>query len=96
MQIVYATLPIEPSHRDEALEATRVIAEKSRQEPGVIDYRANVDVEDANLLRFIEQYEDAAAVEAHLETEHYLQYEDTVIPDMLSGEPEIVQFETTG
>lgn len=93
MQIVYAVLPLSPDHRTEALEATRTIAEKSREEPGVIDYRVGTDVEDPNTLRFVEQYEDAAAVAAHLETAHYQQYEDAVIPDMLAGEPEITQFE---
>lgn len=93
MQIVYAVLLLSPDHRNEALEATRTIAEKSREEPGVIDYRVGIDVEDPNTLRFVEQYEDADAVAAHLETDHYQQYEDTVIPDMLAGEPEITQFE---
>jgi quinol monooxygenase YgiN len=93
MQIVYAILPLSPDHREEALEATRTIAEKSREEPGVIDYRVATDVEDPNTLRFVEQYEDAEAVSAHLETDHYQQYEEAVIPDMLAGEPEITQFE---
>ena len=93
MQIVYAVLPLSPDHRDEALEATRTIAEKSREEPGVIDYRVGTDVEDPNILRFVEQYEDADAVDTHLETDHYQVYEDTIIPDMLAGEPEITQFE---
>jgi quinol monooxygenase YgiN len=93
MQIVYAVLPLSPDHRDQALEATRTIAEKSRAESGVIDYRVGTDVEDPNTLRFVEQYEDADAVSAHLETDHYQQYEDAVIPDMLAGEPEIIQFE---
>lgn len=95
MQIVYAILPLSPEHRDEALEATRTIAEKSREEPGVIDYRVGTDVEDPNTLRFVEQYEDAEAVDAHLETDHYQQYADVVIPDMLAGEPEVTQFEVT-
>lgn len=93
MQIVYAVLPLTPDDRDEALEATRTIAEKSRQEPGVVDYRIGTDVEDPNTLRFVEQYEDADAVKTHLETDHYQKYEAAVIPDMLSGEPEITQFE---
>lgn len=95
MQMVYAVLPLSPDHRDEALEATRTLAENSRAEPGVIDYRVGTDVEDPNILRFVEQYEDADAVDAHLETDHYQVYEDAVIPDMLAGEPEITQFEVT-
>jgi quinol monooxygenase YgiN len=93
MHIVYAVLPLSPNHRDEALEATRTIAEKSREEPGVVNYRVGIDIEDSDTLRFVEQYKGADAVDAHLETDHYQQYEDVVIPDMLAGEPEVTQFE---
>lgn len=93
MLILYAVLPLEPEHRDEALAATREIAEQSRQEPGVIDYRATTDVEQPNVLRFVEQYEDADALQAHLETDHYAEYEETVIEGMLAGEPELHRFE---
>lgn len=95
MQIVYAVLPLSLEHRDEALEATQTIAEQSRAEPGVVDYRVGTDVEEPNTLRFVEQYVDAEAVEAHLETDHYQQYADAVIPDMLADDPEITQFEVT-
>jgi quinol monooxygenase YgiN len=93
MLILYAVLPLDPEHREEALEATREIAERSRQESGVVDYRASTDVERPNTLRFFEQYEDAAALEAHLETDHYAEFEATVIEGMLDGEPELHRFE---
>jgi quinol monooxygenase YgiN len=93
MLILYAVLPLDPDHREAALEATQEIAERSREEPGVIDYRASTDVERPNTLRFLEQYEDAAALEAHLETDHYAEFEETVIEGMLDGEPTLHRFE---
>lgn len=93
MQIVYATLTLDPEHREAALTHAQEIAKASREEPGVIDYRVCTDVEEPNELRFIERYENTEAVEAHLETEHYKEFEAAVIPDMLAEEPEIVQYE---
>jgi len=95
VQILYAVLPLDPDHREEALEATREIARASREEPGVIDYRASTGVEDPNLLRFVEQYEDADAVKAHLESDHYAEFEETVVEGMLDGEPEVQRFEAS-
>jgi len=93
MQIVYAVLTAEPEHRDEVIERATEIAAASREEPGVVDYRVATDVEDPNVLRFVEQYDSRAAVEAHSETEHYEAFADAVMPDLLAEEPEIHQFE---
>lgn len=95
MRILYAVLPLDSDHREEALEATRRIARASREEPGVIDYRASTDVEQPNVLRFIEQYEDGDAVKAHLDSGHYAEFEETVIEGMLDGEPEVHRFEAS-
>lgn len=95
MQIVYAVLTLDSNHREEALEHTRELARQSRNEPGIVDYRVGIDVEDEHVLRFVERYRDEEAVEAHLKTDHYAAFEDAVIPDMLSDDPEILQFEAS-
>jgi quinol monooxygenase YgiN len=95
MQIVYAVLTAAPEHREAVIDHAREIAAASREEPGVIDYRVATDVEDPNVLRFVEQYDSEEAVEAHSETEHYEAFAEAVIPDLLASEPEITQFEVT-
>ncbi len=92
MIVIHASIPIDPDRRDEALDLVKELAESSRAEEGIINYRATTDVNDPNVLRFIEQYKSEAAVEAHLETEHFKSFEEA-LPDLIAGEPEVLQFE---
>jgi len=94
MIVVHATIPIDPEHREEALDHARTLVEHSNQEEGMIEYRAAVDVEDENVLRFVEQYESEAAFGAHTETDHFKAFEER-LPDLLAGEPTVVQFEVS-
>lgn len=93
MEIVYAVLTAVPEHRETVIDHAMEIAAASRDEPGVVDYRVAADIEEPNVIRFIEQYESGEAVEAHLQTEHYEAFADAVIPDLLAEEPDITQFQ---
>jgi quinol monooxygenase YgiN len=92
MIVIRAEFPIDPEHREEALEAIRTLVEASNEEPGMIDYRAATDVIDGNTVRFFEQYEDAEAFEAHSNTQHYETFEKQ-LPEFLAGEPHVVQYD---
>ena len=92
MIVLHASIPIEPDKHDEALEFAEALVEQSNQEDGMIDYRAATDVQNTNTLRFFEQYEDEEAVESHTQTDHYQEFE-AALPDLLSGEPEILRFD---
>lgn len=92
MIVLHAEFPIVPEKREEALAMIEDLAEQSRSEDGTIDYRAATDVEDSNVVRFFERYEDEAAFEAHGQTDHFQDFEAT-LPDLLDGEPEVVRFE---
>ena len=94
MIVLHATFPIDPERREDALDLADHLVEQSNREDGVIDYRAAVDVQDANRIRFFEQYEDAAAVEAHEESDHFQRFE-AELPDLLAGEPEVLRFEVS-
>ncbi|MEF8840956.1 MAG: putative quinol monooxygenase [Haloarculaceae archaeon] len=94
MLVVHATFPIDPDRREEALEAATTLAEHSRVEDGIIDYRVAIDADDPNLLRFFEQYEDEAAFGAHSETEHFGEFA-AVLPELLAGEPDVVRFDVS-
>ena len=90
--MLHAVFPIDPEKRDEALGLIADLAENSRAEPGMIDYRPATDVDDPNVIRFFEQYEDEAAFEAHSQTDHFQEFEAALL-DPLAGEPEVTRFE---
>lgn len=92
MIVLHASFPIDPDHREEALELADDLVDASNEEPGVIDYRATVDVQDEHTLRFFERYEDEAAFEAHSESDHFQAFEER-LPDLLAGEPDVRRFE---
>jgi quinol monooxygenase YgiN len=92
MIVLHAAFPIDPEKRDEALDLIADLAEESRAEPGMIDYRPTTDVGDPNLIRFFERYEDEAAFEAHSQTDHFREFA-AALPDLLAGEPEVTRFE---
>ena len=92
MLVIHATFPVEPDSHEAALELTRELAERSRAEDGTIDYRVTTDVEDENVFRFFERYEDEAAFDAHAETDHFQEFA-AALPDLLAGEPEVTRYD---
>ena len=94
MIVLHATFPIDPDRREDALDLADHLVEQSNQEAGVVDYRAAVDVQDENRIRFFEQYEDEAALEAHESSEHFQRFE-AELPDLLAGEPEVLKFDVS-
>lgn len=94
MIVLHATFPIDPERREDALDLADHLVEESNREDGVIDYRAAVDVQDENRIRFFEQYEDEAAVEAHENSDHFQRFEEA-LPELLAGEPEVLRFEVS-
>lgn len=92
MIVLHASFPIDPEHREEALELADDLVERSNEEPGMIDYRATIDLQDETVVRFFEQSEDEAAFEAHTETDHFQTFEQR-LPDLLAGKPEVRRFE---
>lgn len=95
MIVVYASFPIDPDRRDEARELIETLVEPSRQEDGMRNYHATVDVRDENTIRVFEQYADQAAMEAHTQTDHAQDFLEA-LPELLAGDPEILQFEASG
>ena len=92
MLVVHATFPIDPDQREEAVDHMKTLAEQSREEDGIIGYRVAADVDDENLFRFFEQYDDEAAFGAHAESKHFAEFAE-VLPELLAGEPEVTRFD---
>ena len=92
MIVLQATIPVAMDHREEMIEAAIELAEQSRAEAGTIDYRVTTDIEEPSVFRVFEQYEDEAAMETHLESEHYQQFQEEV-GEWIAGEVELVRYD---
>jgi quinol monooxygenase YgiN len=92
MIVMHATVPIDPESREEALELISELVDHSQAEDGVVDYRAAADVDDPNLIRFFEQYEDEEAFAAHAGSEHFQEFQ-AALPEHLAGEPTLTRFD---
>jgi quinol monooxygenase YgiN len=91
--VVHTSIPIDPECYDEAIELIEDLTERSRREEGAVRYRATTDITDPYTIRFFEQYEDEAAVQAHTETEYYREFNDR-LPGLVDGHIETIQFVT--
>lgn len=94
MLVVHAEFAIDPEQREEALDRAADLVEATREEPGAIEYDAATDLEDPNRLRFTEVYEDGEAFAAHADSDHFAAFEEH-LPDLLAGEPDVVQYEVS-
>lgn len=92
MIVIHAAFPIDPDHRERALDLARELAEQSRNEDGINEYRVTTDIEEPNHIRLFEEYEDEAAFGAHAESDHFQEFESE-LPDLLAGEPSVTRFE---
>lgn len=92
MLVVKGAIPIDPAKREEALELMNHVSECSRSEEGIIDYCVAVDIDDQNMLRILEQYENEEAFNNHMKTEHVEQFMSS-IPDLLAGEIDAERFD---
>lgn len=92
MIVIRAIIPVESDRRERAVSLASELADESRSEPGNIDYQVATDIEDPDVLRFFEQYEDASAFEAHAESSHFQSF-TAELPDLVDGEPTVIRFE---
>lgn len=94
MILQYAVIPVDPDSYDEAVEAVSELAQRSREESGVVDYRVAADVEDDAVLRIVEQYEDADGVEAHMTSDHFEAFQER-LPSFVAGDVELYKYEVS-
>jgi quinol monooxygenase YgiN len=67
----------------------------SRQEPGVVSFDWARSTDEPTVYFLIEVFHDAAAGEAHTQSEHFKKAIGT-LPELLSAPPEIVHVEAAG
>jgi len=63
-----------PEERAEVAETLRLLAEASRQEPGCVSYIPHVMEGEPDTVLIYEQYRDDTALDAHRDSEHFMQY----------------------
>jgi quinol monooxygenase YgiN len=69
VQSIHFTFSMEDADKAEAL--LRELQAASRKEAGVIDFQVGRSLEKPNVFALWEQYTNQAAIDAHLETDHF-------------------------
>jgi (4S)-4-hydroxy-5-phosphonooxypentane-2,3-dione isomerase len=78
MRVVHVDVQVVPEHLGDFIEATRLNAEASRREPGVLRFDVVSDRDDPTHVVLVEVYADEDAPVAHKQTAHYATWRDTV------------------
>ncbi len=94
MIVVSARVKVRPDRRAEAVEAARVMAEATVQEPGCIFYRFYSDLQDPTAFLVFEEWESRAALDAHFQTEHMVRFR-SALPDLVAGDLSVKVYEVS-
>ncbi|MFL0198484.1 putative quinol monooxygenase [Clostridium sp. WILCCON 0269] len=85
---IVASSIIKEGQKEKYLQLTKELIEKSRQEVGCISYGLFQDINDDSILAFIEEWQDAEAVQQHNNSEHFKRIVP-VLAELLIGTGEI-------
>jgi quinol monooxygenase YgiN len=84
--VVSAKWRARPGKEARLLEICREMTEPSRAEPGNRFYQAQRSVEDPQLFYLYEHYDDEAAYQAHMDSEHFTRLvKNEAIPEILEA-----------
>jgi (4S)-4-hydroxy-5-phosphonooxypentane-2,3-dione isomerase len=64
-------IEFDPAKLDEATAAILANAEASRQEPGCLRFEVARQLDKPNVIVLSEVYQDSAAIDAHMATQHF-------------------------
>jgi quinol monooxygenase YgiN len=74
MLILTVHVTIQAGHEEEVDAALRILQEQTRRESGCLNYVVQRSRENPRRYLIYEQYKDAAALDAHRNSEHFKQY----------------------
>jgi quinol monooxygenase YgiN len=95
MIVIAGTIPINPAKRAEAEAACRAMSATCKErEPGCQAYEFSWDITATDTMRIFEIYDDAAALAAHMETEHFKGFGGQ-LGGLVGGAPVIVKYEVS-
>lgn len=90
--VVSAKWTAKEGEAEKVAEAIKKLAGPSRQEPGILLYQPHRDPENPNVFYLYEQYVDADAYQAHIDSEHFQEYAfGDAIPRLESREREFYE-----
>jgi len=90
-----ATLVARPAKADELQTLLVGLIEPTRAEDGCLQYDLWRNTENSDEFRFIEQWESAAALDAHLATPH-LQHALSLFPGLLAEDLDLQKYSLVG
>jgi len=94
MIVIAGRTRLHASEVDGAIRAGSAMAKTSRGEPGCIDYRFSIDIDDPLVVQVLEQWESAAALEAHFATPHFQAFSEVILR-AVDGPAEFTRYEVS-
>lgn len=73
MITIVAKITLKVGTKAEFMTYAKALVEKSNQEVGCHSYQLFEDIKDENIVTFIEEWQDMAAIESHNKSEHFTQ-----------------------
>ena len=95
MILIVVKNPIRPKYADEFPKLVEEFTNATRAEPGCISFDWFRSVDDPNLYVQVEAFEDAAAGEAHVASEHFKKATGQ-LSQWLAAVPEIIHVDRPG
>jgi quinol monooxygenase YgiN len=95
MIVVVARHELRPEHVARFPEQLADFTRASRREPGVVSFEWARSTEDLAVVYLIEVFRDAAAGQAHVDTDHFRRAMG-VLPGLVAAPPEIIHVDAPG
>ena len=95
MIIVHGTFPVNPEHRDQALELMRKMSMATSAEPGCISYEFFIGLSDPDTMLLYQEWDSVEALQDHFETRHMEEFLGN-LPDVLNGKVMTKRYEVRG
>jgi len=78
MLVIAARALVDPADLEKAMDAGRIMAEKSQAEPGCITYCFSQDLNNPNLIRIFEEWESQEDLDKHFQMPHMAEFQATL------------------
>ena len=78
MLVIAGHIRLDPSKREAAIAAAKVLMQATRKEEGCAAYVFSADFEDEGIFRIFEQLESQEALDAHFEAPHMADFQKAV------------------
>ena len=78
----------------DAVRAASRMAATSRDEPGCLDYRFAIDVDDRLVMQMIERWESSEALDAHFATTHFGAFAEALLRSV-DGPADFTRYEVS-